>query len=288
VLFKLSFLIPNTSIAKIKNHHYFLPLLDAIEDKVSDMFMELASHQRLEILKLLHTKPQKASKIAKDLDATPQEVARNLDRLEAKGLISKNSEGNYFVTSLGTAFNSSLSLAEFVVTHKNYLERRDLSCLDDKFLAMLGMLLSSEIISGFVLVQDKIKSIYQNSTKYVCNVITEVSPDLFDITLEKCDKGIKIRNIFSKNMISTEERKSLVKNEAYKRLIQNQLLEKRTKTNLDVLVNLNEKEALLCLPLEDGRYDMSQALYSSNKLFHEWCLDYFNSAWNTSHVYVEK
>ena len=82
-------------------------------------------------------------------------------------------------------------------------------------------------------------------------MITEVSPDLFDISLNKSSKGVKIQNIFSKSLISTAERAKLVKNESYKKLVQNQLLERKVKNKLDILINLNEKEhldRLLSLP----------------------------------------
>lgn len=119
-------------------------------------------------------------------------------------------------------------------------------------------------------------------------MITEVSPELFEISLEKCNKGVKVQNIFSKKMISTEQRKEHVKKESYKKLIQNELLQKKVKDDLNILVNMNEKEALLCLPAADGRYDLGQALYSSDKRFHDWCSDFFNHTWSESHAYVEK
>lgn len=256
-------------------------------EELSDIFMELASHQRLEILDIILEHPEKASKIAKIIDATPQEVARNLDRLEKTGLITKNHDSNYQITSIGKIVYSNVPLVRFVINHKEYLESHSIQALGERFVSMLGMLSESKPIIGYVLVQEKIKSVYQNSTNYVYNMITEVSPELFEISLEKCNKGIKVQNIFSKKMISTEQRKELVKKDIYKKLIQNELLQKRVKDDLNVLININEKEALLCLPNSENRYDLSQALYSSDTKFHEWCLDFFNHTWSESHAYIE-
>ena len=66
-----------------------------IYEKVSDYFLELASLQRLNILfKLLERNRKRIEPLAKELGATKQEVHRNLVRLEASGLITKEKDGS--------------------------------------------------------------------------------------------------------------------------------------------------------------------------------------------------
>ena len=65
-------------------------------EKVAENFLELASFQRLRILiKLVERSRKRLEPLAKELDATKQEVHRNLVRLEHSGLISKDKEGRY-------------------------------------------------------------------------------------------------------------------------------------------------------------------------------------------------
>ena len=69
---------------------------------VAENFLELASSQRLQILfKLMERSRKRIEPMAKELDATKQEVHRNLVRLEQSGLISKNNEGKYTLTTFG-------------------------------------------------------------------------------------------------------------------------------------------------------------------------------------------
>ena len=64
-------------------------------EKVAENFLELASFQRLRILiKLVERSRKRLEPLAKELDATKQEVHRNLVRLEHSGLISKDKEGD--------------------------------------------------------------------------------------------------------------------------------------------------------------------------------------------------
>lgn len=86
--------------------------------EISEILMELASHQRLEILEIISENPEKASKIAKTIDATPQEVARNLERLEKSGLITKNHDSNYQISSIGKILYSSVLQAKLVIKHR--------------------------------------------------------------------------------------------------------------------------------------------------------------------------
>jgi len=65
-----------------------------IYEKVSENFLELASLQRLNILfKLLERNRKRIEPLAKELDATKQEVHRNLVRLEQSGFLDYSSIG---------------------------------------------------------------------------------------------------------------------------------------------------------------------------------------------------
>ena len=71
-------------------------------DRVAENFLELASSQRLHILfKLMERSRKRIEPIAKELDATKQEIHRNLVRLEQSGLITKDKEGKYALTTFG-------------------------------------------------------------------------------------------------------------------------------------------------------------------------------------------
>ena len=82
--------------------------MDDMFENASENFLELSSHQRLQILFKLLEKKSKVSTMAKELDATTQEVHRNFMRLEDGGLIAKNKDGNYRVTTYGNTMCSQV------------------------------------------------------------------------------------------------------------------------------------------------------------------------------------
>jgi len=73
-------------------------------NRVAENYLELASTQRLHLLfKLMERSRKRIEPMAKELGATKQEVHRNLVRLENSGLISKDKEGRYTLTTFGRA-----------------------------------------------------------------------------------------------------------------------------------------------------------------------------------------
>lgn len=75
--------------------------VDYSDDRFSNMaeiFIELASSQRLSIIFTISHQGFNLSTLAKCLNLTIQEVHRNANSLMNAGLIEKNSEGVFFLT----------------------------------------------------------------------------------------------------------------------------------------------------------------------------------------------
>ena len=98
-----------------------------IYEKVSENFLELASLQRLNILfKLLERNRKRIEPLAKELDATKQEVHRNLVRLEQSGLITKDREGKYSLTTFGRTMCAEIPSILFLSQYRDYFSDHDL------------------------------------------------------------------------------------------------------------------------------------------------------------------
>ena len=50
---------------------------------------------------------------------------------------------------------------------------------------------------------------------------------------------------------------------------------------------LNEKEAGIMFPRNNGEEDMTKMLYGNDPSFHEWCFDYFKDCWDNSTSFQE-
>jgi len=262
------------------NHEY---------EKTADDFLEMASQQRLGILFRLYDKKSKVSTIAKDLDATVPEVYRNFERLVKADLIVKESDGDYSITTYGKIICSQIPSLAFLSQNKKYFRNHDFGDLPQKFLQRIGALGAGQYIKGFVKVLEQWKDIYKNSNEYIYNILFEVpyTADLLEPLVKKVSNGIKVKSIFSESSIIPKERKQALEKLGFKKLIEQGLIERKMRNNVQVAVILNEKEACVTFPKSGGDLDMSEMFYSDDSAFHEWCLDYFKYYWDNSSVFQE-
>ena len=261
-------------------------MADIYENAAND-FLELASEQRLNIIFKLLEKKSKVTNMAKELHATVQEVHRNFERLVSAGLIVKDRDGMYDLTTYGKTICTQVPSLLFLSKNRKYFESHDFGDIPMKFIQRIGALAGGQQVKGFVKVLEQWKSIYKNADEFVYEIFTEVPLDLIEPLLAKVRKGIKLHYIFSESVIVPKGRRDLLKKLGMKSLLDKGLVERKMRAGTNVIVVLNEKEACVGFPTMDGITDMREMFYSTDPLFHEWCLDYFRYCWYNSDLFQE-
>jgi len=258
----------------------------AYENSAKD-FLELSSHQRISIIFGLKEKKSKVSMMAKQLDATSQEVSRNFDRLVKAGLITKDKDGYYGLSTFGKAICTQVPSLVFLSQNRKYFERHNFEDIPLKFIQRIGALVRGKYVKGFVKVQEQWREIYDNANEYVFNILSELPLDLIELGIEKTKNNVKISNILSETTIFPKGRKELLDKVGFRKLLQDKKIERKMLKDVKVVMVLNEKEACICFPSLDGESDLSQAYYSNDIPFREWCLDYFRYCWHDADDFRE-
>ena len=222
------------------------------EDSAKD-FLELASHQRLRIMLSLLNKPSKPSIIKKELNVTIQEISRNFDRLMKTGFLVKNSEGYYDLSTFGKTLCLQIPSIVFLSQNRQYFENHSLDNVPLKFRQRIAALVQGEHIKGFVKVQEQWTKIYKNANEYTYNVLSELPSEIIKLAIKNANANIRIS----------------------------------MKKGININIILNEKEAIICFPSLNGDADLSQAFFSNDIIFHEWCLDLFRYFWYESNPFNE-
>ncbi|QLH02669.1 transcriptional regulator [Nitrosopumilus cobalaminigenes] len=247
------------------------------EELTAKYFLELASTQRLEIIYALFKKQSSISEIAKQLEATIQEVSRNFGRLEKTGLIDKQQDRLYSLSTFGKMICMQTPSIGFISKNERYFKEHDFGNLPLKFIQRIGALNNSNSINGYSRIIEKWDSIYRESEEYIYNILIDApySIEMMDIIETKLKKNIKIKSIFSENVIVPKDRKKILKKYDFDKYIKNDTLEKKMTKNTKISITMNEKQAVVCFPFTNGEIDLSKGFYSSDENFHQWCLDYF-------------
>ncbi len=250
-------------------------------------FLELASNQRLSILFSIFNKPSKPSIMSKELSVTIQEVSRNFDRLMKAGLLVKNTEGYYDLSTFGKILCIEAPSLVFLSQNRHYFENHSLDNIPLKFRQRIGALVQGKFIKGFVKVQERWKKIYENANEYTYNILSELPLEIIQLAIKNASVNIQIKNVFHEQIITPDQRKEILQTKEFKNLLQNGNIDRRMRKGVNINILLNEKEAIVSFPILDGETDLSQAFVSDDFSFHEWCLDLFRYFWYESNRFNE-
>ena len=262
---------------------------------MEEIFVELASSQRLSIIFMISCQRLKLSTLAKSLNLTMQEVHRNTNRLLDSGLIEKNSEGVFFLTTFGNAIIRQLSIFDFLSSNKSYFSDHKIGNIPMKFAQRIGALNGGKLISGIVPIIESWKRLYDESSEYIYGILPQIPLELIQAVIPKVkNEGVKFNYILPKNAMVPKIRNGLQKSSGYAELLKQGIIERKMIDKIEVALVLNEKQATVMFPTLKGEADMNH-MFSSNDaksnnggLFHEWCVDFFRYCWHNSNSFDER
>ena len=262
--------------------------MEDIFENASENFLELSSHQRLQILFELLENKAKASIMAKKLQATNQEIHRNFLRLEDSGFIARNKDGTYSLSTYGKTMCAQVPTLVFLSKNKKFFETHTFGGIPQKFVLRVGQLSSAQHVKSVTKVLEVWRSIFENSKKYVYGILVEEPLELIEPIIKKAKSGVNVKSVFSDETQVPKDRKKILDKLGLDELIQKKKIERKMKKDVKTVVVLNEKEACVSFPNHEGETNITETFYGSNATFHEWCLDYFRYVWFGSDLFQER
>jgi predicted transcriptional regulator len=255
---------------------------------IEQTLFEVANAERLSILlKLKEENNNKnnnnLSKLSKDLSIIVQEVHRHTNRLLKAGLVQKDSSTGYFsLTTFGNIVVMQLSALDFISKNRNYFSDHTLGDLPLKFIQRVGSLVNSQLLTNSVAVFEYQKELFSTSRNYIYTILPEVPQYLIDSVMPTIEKGVRLRYILSYNAVLPKKRHDISKHEKFHTLINKEIVQRRMIDNIQVGLIINETQSMVSFSTVKGKTDMNSAFCSSDPIFHDWCLDYFNYKWENS------
>ena len=124
--------------------------------------------------------------------------------------------------------------------------------------------------------------------QYVYEIVPQVPMDLIEPAVNRVkEKGVKYSYVLPKDVIIPKGRKDLLKKLGHSELLNKGAIERRMVESVQVAVILNEQHAAVLFPTQKGETDMNMMFFSSDLVFHEWCIDYFRYRWYGSDIFDE-
>jgi predicted transcriptional regulator len=259
-------------------------------------FFELGSAQRIAILFKIAEVRCNLAKLSKDLGCTMPEVRRNIIRLTSSGLVERESNGTFFLTTFGKTILEQIPTLDFLSRNKDYFSDHTFSPLPLKFIRRIGSLSNSKLISGLVSIDERLKDIYNRSQEYVYAMIPEVPIDLIESIVARLkkveNKDFRFSYILPTHAIVPKSRTELLEALGFGELLRKGTVERKMVNSLLIGVVLNDKQACVMFPRiqrnDKIEIDMNSMFYGEDPDFHEWCLDYYRYIWHNARSFDEK
>lgn len=260
-------------------------------DEAEETFRQLANSHRLQIMFYLDKQKGKMSTISKILKLSMQDAKRNLDNLLSEGLVERDSTGVFSLTTFGSMIVRQIPSMDFLSRNKDYFSDHNFGEIPDKFIHRIGELNNGKFVKGYVTVIERIKQMYGEAEEYIYGMLPEVSLELVEAIVSKIKtKRIRFSYILPEKAIVPKVCHELVKDSNYIQLTHQGLINGRMIKRISAAVVVTDKHGAVMFPHDDGETDIrtmfvNDGIRSDDRLFHEWCVDFFKHNWDNSEYY---
>jgi predicted transcriptional regulator len=265
-------------------------------DSTAKTFFELGSAQRIAILYKIAEASCNLARLSKDLDCTMPEIRRNVIRLTNSGMIDRESNGTFTLTTFGKTILEQIPTLDFLSRNKDYFSDHTFSPLPLKFIRRIGSLNNSKLVSGLVTIEEKLNDIYNRSQEYVYAMIPEVPIDLI-VSIVARLKKIEGKNFSFSYILPThatvpKRRKNMLDELGFDKLLKKGTVDRKMVNSIPIGVVLNDVQACVMFPRAQRNskidLDMNSMFYGEDPDFHEWCLDYYRYIWHNARSFDER
>jgi len=245
-----------------------------VEEKRLDLlFYELASEDRIAILKELCQSQLKMQDIARKLDLTATEASRQLKRMSQAKLLERGSEGTYLTTQLGKLLLKLSVSMELVYRNDDYFLVHDITKIPLPFVNRIGELSQAVLVPDLNLDLARWESLIKNAEEHVWVITPQAMVHLSRILADRVLEGVKLRSIFCENI--RESKASLPTGKT---------VERKLLPVVPVIMIISEKEASVSFSRLDGTVDYP-TFFGTDSTFLKWASDLYLHYWEQAKIW---
>ena len=245
-----------------------------------DVFIALSNQKRIQILSLLVTKSYSVTEISKKMGLSIQSLSPHIEQLEENKIVYRKNK-RLSLTGIGIVLLEQINHFEFLANARNFFVSHSFGEMDNAFQHRLGELKKFELVGGLTPNITRWKQIISSAKDGLFCIFTEPPILIADEIISKLSNGIRLYLIFGNNSIVTNCNDFIDKLQLAKHAPQD-IIQKRRVGYVGINIIQSESMASLMFPEMNGNTDMRTSFVSDDKLFLNWCRDYFHSKWNDS------
>ena len=223
------------------------------------------------------------TEIARDLKLHNPESRRHLSRLNAVGLIQRDNDGYYHITSYGETVLISLQEIDFMSSHKDYLISHILTKIPIEFLRQIGALSGSKHIDNALNFLLQTENLFRESKKYIWLLVDQFPLNSLSTIIEAISRGVQFKIIEPFDRILSPNIDSMTSEDvqALTRARHTPLVEQRILYEFNVNLYLSENRCVIAFPTSDGQYDYT-GFSASDASSLNLCKNLFQYYWDNA------
>jgi predicted transcriptional regulator len=253
-------------------------------ERLCNLLFELSNEERLTILTHLKQEPMKLTRLSQILKYTPQEASRNVSRLSEARLIRRDSDGTYYLSTLGEEALRLLDGYRFLSEHSEYFSTHTLRDIPGELTDRLGALVNAEQPREIMSTLSTVEDMMAEAEEYVLTIADSILMSYISLELESVMRGVKNRTINQRGLQNSPELETVLRREKVVLAAAgvSKFLEERWLDRVDVYLVMSEREvAGITFRTNDGGFDHMH-FSGSDPRFHGWCKDLFEYYWARS------
>jgi predicted transcriptional regulator len=248
------------------------------EIRAAELFMELASELRSSILISVSRNPAKLSYLAREFDATVQDIHRNVNRLMVAGLVKRREDGKIHLTEYGRLVAKQIAYFTFLKKHEKFFEEHILGGIPEKFLQRIGALQKCEFVRSVAAVMERLKKIESGTKKQLRIIVSQAWAEEGRIIIELSMHNVQVLSIVGRNTIMPKEIIDSI-GRVIEKMPTSQKMQTKMVEKIDAALYISDEQAAVMFPDIRGEIDMGAIFIGSDPAFYEWCNDLFDYYW---------
>ena len=229
---------------------------------------QLQSETRREIIEAVISEPLRHTQISRDLNISPAETTRHINRLLESNILLKRSDSAYEATRYGQLLYHKYLEMVYVSDNQEYFDRSTLDAIPPELMSM-KVLSQGRIIKGPMKVAGELYNIISGAAIFSFSMSRGPLEPFILENINKLDLGVEMKFL--------QQRGEHVPTNYMNPVDYN--IQLRTLETVNIGIHMNESRAVIILPDPHSKIDYSSAIHGDTPSFLRWASMLFEYFW---------
>jgi predicted transcriptional regulator len=258
------------------------------QEYLYDLFFEISSQERHKILRILTEETANLTQLSNKAGLNLPETRRHISRLVKVDLVERIPNGSYSLTNFGVQILETVEEIAFFSQYRDYFLSHSVAQIPREFQVKLRDLANSEYHDNILNFIRRMEGVIREAKEQLFFLVDQFPLNHLSLIMESIEKGVNYKIIEPRDRVLNPDLGALAPQEslALDRIKMTPQVEQRMKDEVNVLLVVSEKDAIVAFPTIEGEYDY-KGFRTRDASSLEWCMELFHHIWEKASPRIE-